>query len=166
MTSDELEKYYIPHLASQFSQGTPVLFTGAGFSAGATNIEGNNVPVGAELREEIWKLAFPGESFESDSSLRDLFEEARLRHAKAIKERFARLFSINHETLPEFYENFFSMPWSRCYTLNVDDLENAVAVKFELPRKINSYSAVTSNQSSFRQSCPPPGPMEQIRVIA
>ena len=85
MSSDKLTSTYIPHLAGQFRQATPVLFTGAGFSVGAKSIAGIAIPSYDELRHQIWKISFPGEEYEEGSSLQDLFEDARLRHNARLK---------------------------------------------------------------------------------
>lgn len=46
---------------------------------------------------------------------------------------------------------WFSAPWRRIYTLNVDDLEAAVARQFVLPRRLRSISAIAGAD-------PPPDP--------
>ena len=144
MSENKLDKVYIPHLAGQFRQAIPVLFTGAGFSRSAKNIEGATVPVPEELCRELWSISFPTEEYEEGSSLRDLFEDARLRHAGKLKDRLTELLTIDPQDLPEFYATILSMPWSRCYTLNIDNLEDAVSVAFELPRRPTPVSATTS----------------------
>ena len=140
MSSDKLTSTYIPHLAGQFRQATPVLFTGAGFSVGAKSIAGIAIPSYDELRHQIWKISFPGEEYEEGSSLQDLFEDARLRHNARLKGVLKKLFTVETQDLPDFYRTIYSMPWSRCYTLNVDNLEVAASSAFELPTKMKPLS--------------------------
>jgi len=42
--------------------------------------------------------------------------------------------TVRPEDLPEYYRPLFNFPSSRCYTLNIDDLESAVGRRFELQR--------------------------------
>ena len=149
---DKIEKIYIPHLAGQFRQASPVLFTGAGFSLNANNIEGGTVPDYDDLCREIWEISFPKEEYEEGSSLPDLFEDARLRHPAKLKSRLTTLLSVDARNLPEFYGKIFSMPWSRCYTLNVDNLGHAVSRKFELPRGLLPLSGTASATQSIGYS--------------
>lgn len=128
-----------------------MLFTGAGFSLAAKNIEGRTVPGYDDLCREIWSISFPNEEYEEGSSLRDLFEDARLRHASKLKSRLTTLLSVDSKDLPEFFGLIYSMPWSRCYTLNIDNLDEVVARKFELPRRLTPVSAVTSTSPSAAQ---------------
>ncbi len=144
MMEDHLTKIYIPHLAGQFRQATPVLLTGAGFSRGAKNLQGGSIPIPDELCREIWTISFPGEEYEEGSSLQDLFEDARLRHANKLRDRLTELLTVSSQDVPEYYSTIYSMPWSRCYTLNIDDLEGAVSRKFEISRRLRPLSATTS----------------------
>ena len=152
MSEDKLDKVYIPHLADQFRRAAPVLFTGAGFSRDAKNIEGVAVPLADELCREIWAISFPGEKFEEGSSLRDLFEAARHRHAGKLKDRLTELLTIDPQDLPDFYQTIYSMPWLRCYTLNIDNLEDAVSRAFALPRRPRAVSAMNSPEPGERRA--------------
>lgn len=147
MADEQLETIYIPHLAGQFQQAMPVLFTGAGFSRDAKNVAGTSVPTYDELCREIWTICFPGEPYEPGSSLRDLFEDARLRHSQDLRARLTKLLTVDSANLPSYYATFFSMPWSRCYTLNIDDLETATARRFDLPRRPIPLSAIRQGRS-------------------
>lgn len=57
-----------------------------------------------------------------------------------LSEILNRTFTVSEDDLPEWYGRVLSMPWQRAYTLNIDDLEQAVARKFPLPRAIRSVS--------------------------
>jgi hypothetical protein len=49
---------------------------------------------------------------------------------------------IGDTRLPRTFRAWFAAPWRRIYTLNVDDLEVAVARQFELPRTLVPISAL------------------------
>jgi hypothetical protein len=55
----------IEFLRLQLQQRRLTLFTGAGFSCDGRDRDGNRIPTGPELVDELWELCFPGEpSFE------------------------------------------------------------------------------------------------------
>ena len=47
----------------KIAEGKLILFTGAGFSMGATDYSGKNLPSGYGLAKELWEIAFPGEPY-------------------------------------------------------------------------------------------------------
>ena len=69
--------------------------------------------------------------------------------------------SVDPTSLPEYYRDFYAQPWQRIYTLNFDDLEMAVANRFELPRNPKSISATYSidNEDSANS------PGSQLEVV-
>jgi hypothetical protein len=144
---DELLRMMVPHLAGQFERAQPILFTGAGFSLGATNIAGKPLPSAKELRSILWEICFPGGTSDDGSSLQDLYAHAQLRHARQLTETLTKLLSVNPDSLPTYYQTIFSLPWYRCYTLNIDDIEEAAGRKFPLPRPTVSVSATAPDSS-------------------
>ena len=58
MTEEDIQGIAIPHLTGQFNRGLVVLFTGAGFSRDALNVQGNPVPLVTEVKRELWRLLF------------------------------------------------------------------------------------------------------------
>ena len=145
---DDLERIYIPHLKSQFQRAQPILFTGAGFSVDAKNAAGASLPTYGGLQRELWRLCFPGDAFEEESTLADLFEHALKRHRKALGTLLTDLLRVNASSLPEWYAQTFRLPWFRCYTLNVDDLAVAVERAFDIPRRVKTISATSSSAST------------------
>lgn len=131
----------VERLQSQLSRGEPILFLGAGFSLSAQDREKRPMPGSAQLTEELWKLAFPGDPFESSTNLGDAYYAASSRDPKAVSEMLNSRLRVDAESLPDQYASWFAMPWSRCYSLNIDDLEQAVARRFALARGIRSVSA-------------------------
>ena len=144
---EQLKKTFIPHLRTQFSLGLPVLLTGAGFSLGASNHDGQSLPSYKDLQAELWDLCFPGEEFD-ESSLQDLYDHAVRRQPKKIEPLLRKLLTVNPETLPSWYRDIFSLPWLRCYTLNIDDLSEAANTAFTLPRRLISISATQSTPTA------------------
>jgi len=108
-----------------------MLFTGAGFSADARDIEGNRLPDSEEMRRELWPLIFEEEL--DDSSLQDLYDCALMRRSDRLHDYVRRRLRVGDAPLPRHFAAWFTQPWKRIYTLNVDDLEVAVARQFRLP---------------------------------
>lgn len=133
--------------AEQLARGEVILFTGAGFSRAAMNRTGNSVASVEELKAALWNCAFPGEGRNPDptSQLGDLFHCASSSAANKTKEALDDLLRVDADSLPEAYQVWFSMPWYRIYTLNVDDLSDVASRKFSLPRAIKSVSAASND---------------------
>jgi len=144
MTLDVIENTLVPHLATQFERALPVLFTGAGFSVDVGTISNDRVPTYDALRNKLWTLCFPGEPVDPQASLQHLYEHALLRHRRDLTLLLTNAFTVNANTLPNWYQFIFSMPWFRCYTLNVDDVDTAAQRAFKLPRQLVSISATAS----------------------
>ena len=145
-------KDILPRLRSQFERGEPVLFTGAGFSLGAKSSDGEPMPTSRTLTEEFWRLAFPSAPADSSTQLGDAFYAASQRRRSHVSEFVQRRLSVESESLPSFYRRWFSMPWSRCYTLNVDDLELALVRRYELVKALCSVSATSGRKEESNQS--------------
>ena len=147
MPDDPIRDTVLLHLRTQFEKARGILFTGSGFSSAAKNFSGDPLPSVLELRKRLWSLAFGNQIFDEAASLQDIYHAARIRHYKQVKESLTSWFSVDADSLPEWYRTFLTMPWKRCYTLNVDDLETAAARKFDLPRKPVSASATNQDQA-------------------
>lgn len=133
-----------------------MLFTGAGFSRAARSTTGGAVPSVRELAEHLWKIGFPGQTFDEASTLGDIYEAAVRVARNRTRDLMFRLLEVDAASLPDSYRVWFSMPWVRVYTLNIDDLDEAVQRTFMLPRPIRSVSALSS---------PLPGTDEALWVI-
>ena len=152
MTRDRTEE-----LASAIRGGNAILFTGAGFSAEARDRAGDPLPDSAQMACELWKLVFPDER-PDDSTLADLYDIALLRCPDKLREYVATHLKIGDAPLPDSFRAWFSAPWKRVYTLNVDDLEAAVARRFDLPRPLRTISALATPPP------PIPGALEVIHL--
>jgi hypothetical protein len=121
--------------------GDAVLFTGAGFSAEARDCAGNALPDSKVMIAELWPMLFPDEE-PDESSLADLYDVALLRAPDRLREYLQTRLQIGDTPLPTSFARWFAAPWRRIYTLNVDNLECAVARQCELPRPLVSVSAL------------------------
>lgn len=140
-----MDEALLARLRGQIARGEIVLFVGAGFSTGARNVSGTSIPDSGQLAQELWAVAFPGKTFDPDTSLGDVYEAARLQRPKDLHAKLQALLTVDSESIPDSYRTWFTMPWVRCYSLDLDDLELAVARKFSLGRGIRAISA-TSGQ--------------------
>lgn len=131
----------LARLRSYMSRGEVILFTGAGFSLGARDRAGQGIPSSSELRREIWNLCYPGEPFDEFCSLGDLYGAALSRRRADLETLIRRRLTVDPDTLPKYYDNIFNVPWMRCYTLNIDDLESAVSRRNSVDRQPISISA-------------------------
>lgn len=122
------------------------LFTGAGFSAEAKNRAGDSVPDAKEMVSDLWRILY-GDTPPDDSSLSDLYDAALLRAPDQLRAYLDRRLKIGIAPLPETFGRWFSAPWRRIYTLNVDDLEHAVMRQFKLPRPLVPRSALSRGRA-------------------
>jgi hypothetical protein len=135
----------LDELAAVITSGEAMLFTGAGFSSSARDVEGNPLPDSAQMSRELWSLVFEADE-PDDSSLQDLYDAALLRAPDRLRAYVAARLRVGDHELPAHYAAWFSAPWRRIYTLNVDDLERAVARQLALPRRLRSVSALAPGE--------------------
>jgi tetratricopeptide (TPR) repeat protein len=135
---DELTKVF----AGQLARGEMILFTGAGFSLDATAADGDPIPSVKTLKKMLWPIAFPGETFEEESELGDIFACALQASRKRTAELLKSVLTVDANSVPISYATWMGMPWRRIYTLNIDDLELAVQRKYDVTAKIRSVSAL------------------------
>jgi energy-coupling factor transporter ATP-binding protein EcfA2 len=133
----------LPYLRGQFARSQPVLFTGAGFSFDVTNVRGMPVPSGRDLAALVWSLCYPGEPADEGLELQYAFDMALQLNPRGLGDLLVQQLSIDADSVPEYYRRYFAAPWHRCYTLNADDIEAAVARRYALPRKIVPVSAMS-----------------------
>jgi hypothetical protein len=136
----ELPSGVIPYLRRRFEQGDMVLFTGAGFSLAAKNQGGESVPSVSQLRAMLTGLVYPGSEPDDEDSLQHLFGLAQSRAGNRLRDLVRTQFTVDRAHLPEMYVRVLSAAWHRIYTVNVDDLELAVASSHTLPRAITSIT--------------------------
>lgn len=138
-----MEKRLFERLASQLSRGSVVLFTGAGFSLGCLTRTGKRVPRVRDLTKALWDVAFPDEPYDESTTLPDVFACAMNEAGNKTRDVLNDLLRIDPEAVPAYYQTWLSMPWRRVYTLNLDDLDIAVQINYQLPRPLDCVSALT-----------------------
>lgn len=124
------------------SRGEVVLFTGAGFSRGALDHSGRELPQVRELTQEIAHLVWPDDEPDPDLSLPDTYAAALREHRGQLGELIRTRLTVDPQSVTSDQLVWFSMPWLRGYTLNIDDLESAAARVAHPPRPIESYSGL------------------------
>ena len=130
-----------PYLSRQFERARPILFTGAGFSLAAKNLLGRSIASLTDVKSALWNLCFPGTEEDPESNLQTLYETAQLQQMAKISELLSPMLAVDADSIPDWYAAIFSLPWHKCYTLNIDDLDGAVSRTFDLPRRIAPVSA-------------------------
>jgi len=135
-------------LESFVSQGRVILFTGAGFSLDAKNRSGEFLPTVNELAKTLWDIAFPREPYEP-SSLGDVYEAAHMQASKETQRQLRQRLTVDPSSINESYLSWFSFPWHRIYTLNIDDLDEAASRAFDFSRPLHPISALS-------EASPPP----------
>jgi hypothetical protein len=117
--------------------GNAILFTGAGFSAGAINRAGNALPTTDDMRRDLWRLAI-GKGALDESSLQDLYDVARKRCPRRLTQYLRRQLGVVR--CASHHAAWLSWPWRRIYTLNVDDLETCVQRCARLPKRLRTVT--------------------------
>jgi hypothetical protein len=133
-----------------------VLFTGAGFSAGVQTESGVEVPSADGLARALWEIAFPEHEFDGPS-LGDVYEAALQKQTPRTTETMRDLLSVDPNNLDEGYRLWFSFPWHRIYTVNIDNLEQAAERAFDLPRPLRVLSAL--------KDAVPPSETDRLQVV-
>src|ERR1043165_8500078 len=123
--------------------GEAALFTGAGFSAEAADREARSLPDSRAMVAELSAMLFGADP--DDSTLADLYDVALIRAPERLRDYLRTRLQIGDAPLPSTFATWFSAPWSRIYTLNVDDLEVAVSRQFALPKRLVSVSALAKD---------------------
>jgi tetratricopeptide (TPR) repeat protein len=140
-----VDTFLLQRLSNQMARGEVILFTGAGFSLSAKTAQDELLPGVWKLGEILWPIAFPGQPLDEDSKLSDIYEVARHAAGKRVGEALKEWLTVSSSNLPDCYRIWYSMPWYRAYTLNVDDLDEAAQVAFDLPRHLKSISAISES---------------------
>jgi hypothetical protein len=139
----DVENRYVDRFRRQLARGEMVLFTGAGFSYDAIARDGRPVAQVDDLKVELARIAFPSSPDAAEqSSIADLYEVAVARGEGRVRQVFQDRLRVDPRQTPERFDRWFSMPWKRHYTVNVDDLDDIVNGRASLQRSIRSLSAL------------------------
>lgn len=113
-------------IVNAIARGQAVLLTGAGFSRGLIDHDGEPLPLSAELAESIWPIAFRDEPFEPETPLNLVYAEAIRMSQTLLGDQLNRHFRVDPGQVPSRYETWYSLPWHRIYTLNIDDGDEVI----------------------------------------
>ena len=139
-------------LAVNLREVGPILFTGAGFSLDAEATDGEPIPSVGKLKEILWPIAFPRGRVRSGSSNGDIFDCAREANRTLLERNPSAMSDSEQRRSARFLYRLDVGPWRRIYTLNVDDLEEAVQRAHDLPVAIRTVSALTDPIPNHDQS--------------
>ncbi len=141
------ETTLLPHIVTQVSTGSLVLFTGAGFSLDGFNAQGRNFPGVQKITERIWDISYPGKPYEEGNELKDLFDYALKHKRDSLENLLHEEFTAQENEQPDWYSKIMSLPWRRAYTLNIDNLMEIASEKVQPKyRKVVSISATTEKK--------------------
>jgi hypothetical protein len=144
--SEQLDASIVRELEQVIGSGDAILFTGAGFSLGARDAAGELLPDSETMRRELYALLFNDEP-PDDSTLPDLYDVALARAPDELERYLARRLRIGQLGDLERYVKWFALPWRRVYTLNVDDLESALARLAPAAPVLRSISATRAHDA-------------------
>ena len=99
---------------------------------------------------QIWPLCFPSEQFEENASLPDIYETALLKDPIHLKGVLTNCLTIQPDSIESWIVDYFSCPWHRIYTLNIDNLVKSLVQRFSLPRLLEEISATNLSSPSPR----------------
>lgn len=117
----------IQELENVLIKNNPILFLGSGFSRFGSNSFGD-IPIGKDLKKEIFKTFIKGNVNESDAEEIDSFDlqdtcqfvNINLEKKDELKDfLIERLSNIEPQ---KFHMYLSSYPWKKIYTVNIDDL--------------------------------------------
>lgn len=118
-------------LKMKMQERKPVLLLGAGFSIGAKNAHGIDLPKGLGLSEKLFDLMYPA-GYDADyvkraeqikSNLKELCSLFRSEdRVPQRNEIIADIFAGSVPGTNRFHDKFTCYPWNHIFTLNVDDL--------------------------------------------
>lgn len=154
----DLPAHAAPYLKSRLQRGDMVLFTGAGFSVAARNVLGDHIPSVDTLRAALSELVYPGKPLADDDALQDLFGLAKQRAWNQLRDLLRHQFSVARNSIPDMYAGIFSAAWHKVYTLNIDDLPEALQASQTLPRPL------VSSSPRNRSGAPHDGALEVVHL--
>ena len=106
----------LPEKISELDPSSSILFLGAGFSLGAKNIRGHDVPCSDGLRTELANIL---QVSPSAYTLETLVDEIHSRRDLNLHRTLYQLFTVSK--LQHYHTKILDLPWRRIYTTNYDD---------------------------------------------
>ena len=111
-----------------------VLFLGAGFSQGATNIQGERLPTGSGLKKQLAKLLRVAPEH---YNLETLVDEINSRKEFNIYQILYKLFTVRRPS--DDQRSILKLPWRRIYTTNYDDIIESCLIHKDRPVRSYTY---------------------------
>jgi hypothetical protein len=145
----ELDSGLLAHIWTQLEQARLCLLTAPGFSSNVASLSGTGIPTDAELTRELWRLQFPDSPFEDDAQLTELLAVLIRAGAARAAEYLKSRFTAADASIPEWQYSWYSLPWSRVYTLTVDDTLDALQRRRSLTRPLTRESSSTHSAKSL-----------------
>jgi len=133
-------------LGDHLAIGNVALFTGAGFSSGLRNYQGKAIPLGSELRQIMWSTFYPNEGSAEHMAFGDVFEAALMLNEVKLNEVLRHHLTIDPSSIPEWYNDYFDIPWYKIYTLNIDSSIASVNSQWTFGRPLVEVSCTTGTQ--------------------
>jgi hypothetical protein len=100
----------VERLGPQMARAEVVLFTGAGFSWGATDLDGNAIPQPAALRDELWQTVWPDEPVDDGSTLADKYAAALAEARTATTRLMRRRLTVDPASVTDAHVEWLSKP--------------------------------------------------------
>jgi hypothetical protein len=85
------------------------------------------------MTRELWSLCFGDQPYDGESTLQDLYDVAVRHRPHELADYLQARLRVGPGAIAPHHVRFLRAPWQRIYTLNVDDLELAVARHLGLP---------------------------------
>lgn len=140
---------FVEQVCDGLSRGEAILFLGAGFSKEATNVAGENMPTGEQLKNVLFSaVSHNPTQDELSAELSDIadFCLANKSQEALVASALKRTFTVA-ELQPWQHELLTSFPWRRIYTTNYD---NAVEHAFDKAGKpLRTLSALEPYPTSL-----------------
>ncbi|QSX32362.1 SIR2 family protein [Shewanella avicenniae] len=139
----KIENVDLEQLKRRLSTGTAILFTGAGFSSGTTNVKSNTPPLAKELAKELAKLANVTET-------EDLMFASEVAMEYTEHEDIINLLKDNYtlKSVSDYHKKICSIPWRRFYTTNYDN--SIELASLDVGKRIESVD-LSSKASDYSQ---------------
>ena len=116
-------------LKTRLLQRSAALLLGAGFSFGAKNLGGNDLPLGTGLAEKLYNHFYIENVSHYKKDLRKICSILRSENRQEIRDTYlSNIFSGCHLSGKQYQCKIRSYAWDTIFTLNIDDLvENIFA---------------------------------------
>lgn len=142
------------YMCSQLAQARIALLIGSGLSRGCLTSPGYALPTKIDLAKYIWQLCFPDSKVDPNVDLDELVQVAVQRNPKGLAILLKDNFTIAPSSVDATQTLLLAAPWSKIYTLAVDDLEHAIHTHSALTRRPFSLTGMDDTQIATADRLP------------